>query len=123
MVFATIFLIAAFFTGKADGGEAYVLLTDEGQALLREHKDFGLYLMIGMGIATLVKFFGCFKSNVKAEVFAILLVAIIASATLYQGKMGGELTYTHGANVAQHSDGMDCLEDPEDFMEEEEEEE
>ena len=121
MVFSTIFLVIAFFTGKSDGGEAYVLLTNEGQALLLKHKDFGLYLMIAMGIATIVKFFGCFKNVVKAEVFAILLVAIIAGATLYQGKMGGELTYTHGANVAQHSDGMDCLADPEDFLEEEDE--
>jgi hypothetical protein len=32
--------------------------------------------------------------------------------------MGGELTYTYGANVAQHSDGMDCLADPSDFIEE-----
>ena len=123
MLFATIFLVIAFFTGKNDGSEAYILLTDEGQALLLKHKDFGLYLMIAMGLATLVKLYGCFKEVVKAEVFAILLVAIIAGATLFQGKMGGELTYTHGANVAQHSDGMDCLEDPEDFIEEDEEEE
>lgn len=121
MVFATIFLVIAFFTGKEDGGEAYILLTEAGQVLLKEHKDFGLYLMIGMGIATIVKFYGCMKSNLKAEIFSILLVAILAGATLYQGKMGGELTYTHGANVEQHSDGMDCLDDPEDFIEEDEE--
>ena len=119
MVFATIFLVIAFFTGKEDGGEAYILLTGAGQELLKEHKDLGLYLMIAMGIATLVKFYGCFKQNIKAEIFAILLVAILAGATLFQGKMGGDLTYTHGANVSQHSDGMDCLEDPEDFIEEE----
>jgi len=121
MVFATLFLIAAFFTGKADGGEAYILLPEAGQALLRDHKDLGLYLAIAMGIATLVKFYGCFKSNIKAEIFAIILVAILGGATLYQGKMGGELTYTYGANVAQHSDGMDCLADPSDFIEEEDE--
>lgn len=119
MVFATIFLAVAFFTGKDDGGEAYILLTTEGQALLLQHKDFGLYLLISMAIATVVKFIGCFKEIIKAEIFAIILVAIVAGGVLYQGKMGGELTYTHGANVAQHSDGMDCLADPEDFIEEE----
>ncbi len=122
MLFSTIFLVVAFFTGKTDGSEAYILLPDAGQTLLLQHKDLGLYLAIAMGIATLVKLFGCFKKVIKAEIFAVILTAIIAGGILYQGKMGGELTYTYGANVAQHSDGMDCLEDPEDFLEEEDEE-
>jgi uncharacterized membrane protein len=121
MVFAALFLIAAYFSGKHDGGEAYILLTEDGQALLKNHKDLGLYLTITMGLATLVKFYGCFKSNLKAEIFAILLVGILSGAIVYQGKIGGELTYTYGANVAKHSDGMDCLEDPSDFIEEEDE--
>lgn len=119
MVFATIFLAVAFLTGKTDGSEAYPLLSTDGQALLIQHKDFALYLLIAMGIATISKFIGCFKKIIKAEIFAILLTAILAGGVLYQGKMGGELTYTHGANVAQHSDGMDCLDDPEEFMDEE----
>ena len=120
MIFATIFLIIAFFTGKNDGGEVYMQLSGEGQALLKQHKDFGLYLVIAMSIATVVKFYGCFKKILKAEIFSILLVAIIAGGVMYQGKMGGELTYTHGAHVEKHSDGMDCLDDPEEFLEEEE---
>jgi len=120
MVFATIFLAIAFFTGKDDGKEAYVFLTTEGQALLLEHKDFGLYLLIAMAIATVAKFIGCYKKILKAEIFAVILTAILAGGVLYQGKMGGELTYTHGANVQNHSDGMDCLEDPEEFLEDEE---
>ena len=123
MVFATIFLVVAFFTGKEDGGEAYALLTSAGKALLIQHKDLGLYLAIAMGVATLVKFYGCFKSNIKAEIFAIVLIAIIAGATLFQGKMGGELTYTHGANVELHSDGMDCLEEMAEEEAEDEEDE
>jgi len=121
MVFATIFLVIAFFTGREDGGEVYILLTGAGQELLKEHKDLGLYLAIMMGIATVVKLFGCMKQNIKAEIFAILLVAITAGATLYQGKMGGDLTYKYGAHVENHSDGMDCLDDPEEFLEEEDE--
>ena len=123
MVFATVFLAIAFFTGKNDGSEAYSLISSEGRALLLQHKDFGLYLLIAMGIATIAKFIGCFKKIIKVEIFAVLLTAILAGGVLYQGKMGGELTYTYGANVAQHSDGMDCLEDPEEFLEEEDDEE
>lgn len=119
MVFATIFLVAAFFTGKEDGTEVYMLLSSEGKAMLLQHKDLGLYLAIAMSIATVVKLYGCFKNVLKAEVFATLLLAIIATGILYQGYMGGELTYKYGAHVQNHSDGMDCLEDPEEFMDEE----
>ncbi len=121
MVFASIFLVIAFFTGKEDGGEAYILLTSEGQATLLQHKDLGLYLAILMVFSSLVKFYGCYKKVIKFEIFSILLVGMITAGVLYQGKIGGELTYTYGANVQMHSDGMDCLEDPEEFMEEEEE--
>jgi uncharacterized membrane protein len=121
MVFATLFMIASFFTGKNDGSEVYPLLNDAGAALLISHKDFGLYLLLAMATATLIKFYGCFKNVLKAEIFAIILVAIVSGGVLYQGKMGGELVYTHGANVEKHSDGMDCLADPEDFIPEEEE--
>jgi len=121
MVFAAIFIIAAFFTGKHDGGEVYILLSGEGKQLLLQHKQLGLYLTIAMGIATVIKFYGCFKQNFKAELFAIVLVAIIAGGTLYQGKMGGDLTYTYGAHVQNHSDGMDCLaEEAEDEEDDEE---
>jgi len=120
MVFATLFMVAAFFTGKNDGSEVYPLLSDAGAALLIAHKDFGLYLVLAMAAATLVKLYGCFKKVIKAEIFAVILVAMVAGGVLYQGKMGGELVYTHGAHVEKHSDGMDCLDDPEDFLEEEE---
>lgn len=119
MLFGAIFITVAFFTGKTDGGEAYMLLSNDGQLLLKEHKNFALYLVVGMWIATIVKMFGCIRKILKAEIFAVLLVAILSGGVLYQGKMGGELTYTYGANVAQHSDGMDCLDDPEEFLEEE----
>ena len=122
MLFATIFLTIAFFTGKNDGSEAYALLSNEGQALLIEHKDFGLYLLIGIGIATIARFIGYFKKILKVEIFAVILTAILAGGVLYQGKMGGELTYTHGANVAEHSDGMDCLADAKEFADEDEDE-
>lgn len=118
MVFATIFLVAAFFTGKSDGGEVYMFISGDGQALLKEHKNIGLYILIGMALVSGIKIFGCIKNNFKAEVIAVVLVAIVAAGVLYQGKMGGELTYTYGAHVQNHSDGMDCLDDPEEFLEE-----
>lgn len=119
MFFATLFIVAAFFTGKAAGAEAFILLPTEGQELLKSHKNLGLYLMVGMAVATIFKFVGCFKRLMKSEVLAILILAILSVGVLYQGKTGGELTFTYGANVANHSDGMDCLADPNDFIDEE----
>ncbi|MDA3909006.1 MAG: DUF2231 domain-containing protein [Sulfurimonas sp.] len=109
MVFAAIFIIIAFFTGKEDAQDVYILLTGEGKKLLLQHKELGLYLSFAMGIAAVVKFIGCFKKMFKVELFAIILVAIIAGGVVYQGKMGGELTYNYGAHVKDYSDGMDCL--------------
>jgi len=113
MIFAAIFIVVAFFTGKHDGGEVYILLSGEGKQLLLQHKQLGLYLAIGMGIAAVVKFFGCYRQMFKAEIFAIVLVAVVSAGVLYQGKMGGELTYKYGAHVKDYSDGMDCLADEE----------
>ncbi len=119
MLFAALFLIAAYFSGTDDGSDVYPFLSEAGQELLAKggqgvlitHKALGLYLAIAMGIATLVKYYGCFKKAFKFEIFAILLVAIISGGIVYQAKMGGELTYSHGANVEQYDDGMMCLEE------------
>jgi len=125
MVFSTLFLIAAYFSGKNDASDVYTFLSKAGQALLTKggegvlvtHKDLGLYLAISMGLATLIKFYGCFKKALKVEIFAILLVTIISGGILYQAKMGGELTYEYGANVTNYSDGIHCLEEAAAFTE------
>lgn len=118
MVFATLFLIAAFFSGKNDAGDVFPLLSDAGQDVLRAHKDLALYLVLGMGAATIVKFYGCFKQILRIEMFGVFLVAILSAGVLYQAKIGGELTYQYGANVAQYSDGMDCIEEQAELAEE-----
>ena len=118
MVFATIFIIAAFFTGKNDASDVFIFLSGDGQELLKEHKNIGLYLLIAMVITTAIKLFGCYKKVFKAEVVSIILVALVAGGIIYQGKIGGEITYTYGGNVTDHSDGMDCLDDPSEFLDE-----
>ncbi len=122
MIFAAIFLVIAFFTGKDDASEVYILLSGEGKSLLLEHKQFGLYLSVAMGLAAVIKLFGCFKEMFKVEILAVVLVALISGGVMYQGKIGGELTYNHGAHVKDYSDGMDCLaEEAEDEEDEDDE--
>lgn len=118
-LFAALFMIAAFFTGKHDGAEAYPLLNSDGVEDLMEHKALGMYLAIGMAITALLKIFGTIRENKKLEIVSVILLAMITATTLYQGKLGGELTFEHGANVLNHSDGMDCLDDPEEFLKDE----
>ncbi len=119
MVAAAIFTTIAFFAGKNDGSEVYPLLTSAGVEVLMQHKTLGLYLAVGMSIAAIIKLFGTIKQNKKAEIFAVILVAMLSAATLYQGKLGGELTYEHGAHVKNHSDGLECLDDPSEFLKDE----
>lgn len=116
MLVATLFVIAAYFTGKEDAGVAFEALTSEGKEALKTHASLALYLVIGMILATLLKFFGCMKQKFALEVSSIALLAFISLAVLYQGNTGGEVTYSHGANVQNHADGMTCIDDPEFYL-------
>ena len=107
LVFAAIFVVVAYFTGKNDAG--LVINTLGGldyvnpPALLGEHAKLGQYLAIAMVVVALIKMFGCFKKMYKIELFAIILLAVLSAGILSQGKMGGELTYEQGLNVAKHA--------------------
>jgi len=70
-----------------------------------------------MLVITAIKLFGCYKKVFKAEMISIVLLSVVAGTTLYQGKMGGDITYKYGANVEQYAEGMECIDDPEEFLE------
>lgn len=95
-VFAALAMIGVWYTGSQAGPAVYDYLSESGQATLINHKDLGLYLAIAMGIIALLKFVGCQMKNFAIEVIAIILLLVATGATLYQGKLGGEITYNHG---------------------------
>lgn len=107
LAFAAIFIVLAYFTGKNDAGEVFAALEAfdyvKAPSLLGEHAKMGLYLAIGTTVVALIKMFGCYKKMFKVEILSIVLLAAVTAATLYQGKMGGELTYQHGLHVANHA--------------------
>ncbi|MDA7817842.1 hypothetical protein N9A28_06595 [Sulfurimonas sp.] len=109
LAFAAIFIVGAFFTGKEDGMEVYKFLSGDGKSLLLQHKEYGLYLVISLPVIALIKIFGCKKEMFKVEVVAVVLLALVSAGIVYQGKIGGELTYTYGAHVKDHSEGRACL--------------
>lgn len=111
MFFAAVAMGAAWYTGVQAGPDEYPLLFKEGKALLLEHKGYGPYLFGGIAAAAILKFFGSVKKSFAVEAAAVILLLLSCGGALYQGSLGGKLVYEHGAGVANHSDGMDCIEE------------
>ena len=121
LVVAAFVMTAAWYTGGAEGTDIYPLLTEAGQNTLKSHKSFGLYLMVATIIISLVKFVARKSRNVVLETLIFASLLGLSSVLAYQGLLGGEVVYKHGANVENHSDGLDCLDDPSDFIDDEDE--
>ncbi len=98
-VFAAVFAVAAYFTGKNDAQEVFEFLSNDAKSVLVQHAQLGLYLAISMVVIAVVKFIGCKKNIFKLEILSVVLLLLLSGATLYQGKMGGQLTFEHGAHV------------------------
>lgn len=96
LVFAALAMIGVWYTGSQAGPEIYKFLSADGKATLMDHKELGEYLAIALGIIALIKFIGCQMKNFKVEALSIVLLLLVTGATLYQGKLGGEITYNHG---------------------------
>jgi uncharacterized membrane protein len=95
-LFAAIAMAGVWYTGSEAGPEIYDYLSAQGQETLVKHKDYGVYLAFAMGAIALLKILGCRLKNVLLETIATLLLVVATAVTLYQGKLGGEITYKHG---------------------------
>ncbi len=100
-VFFTLLMViyfAAFVTGKTDGSETWDMLSQAGQADLKEHKLIGIYLMLGTVVIFFLKLFSMALRTWWMKLLYLLALIGFVAAVLYQGKEGGELVYKHGAN-------------------------
>ena len=103
--------LGAFFTGKADGSEAFSLLGAEAKEELKEHKLLGTYMVYATSVLFLFKILAIFvKQNWSRNIFLVLLVLFIATA-FKQGKDGGELVYKYGVNVKVVNELQDRVDD------------
>lgn len=100
LLLTVIMMVGAFLTGGVDGKEAYDLLSPEGQAELKEHKLLGTYLIFASLAMILFKLLAMTGKKFFKFLFFITLIGMIL-ITFKQGKDGGELVYTYGANVAK----------------------
>ncbi len=122
LVFGALFVIAAYFTGKEEAKIVFNTLSPDGKADLVQHAKLGLYLAIGMGLTAAIKMFGCFKNMFKVEISAIVLLLVLTGAIFFQGKLGGELTFEHGAHVEKYADGQKCLKEAAEMADDDEDE-
>jgi len=122
-VFAALGVAIAWYTGNQAGPDVYPLLDPEGQKDLLDHKKFGLYLAIAMGVVAVLKFAGCQLKKFMLEALAVVLLLGVVGGLFAQGKIGGELVYEHGAGVEKYSDGQECLIEQAEMEDDEDEDE
>lgn len=121
-LFLTIILFAGLYvTGTVDGKEAYPLLSDAGQAELKEHKLLGIYLVYASLVPIVFKTIAMLVMNKWAKIIYFLILIGFIGVNFIQAKDGGELVYEHGANVKVIQEYENKLEVAEDEMYEVEE--
>ncbi len=99
IILTVVAAVAAYLTGVTDGKEAWDLLSQAGQAELKEHKLLGTYLMLMSGAVLVFKLLSAMVQRGMMKMLFMLILILFVIGILKQGKEGGELVYTHGANV------------------------
>jgi len=111
LTLAMLVYVGAFYSGKADGSEAFALLNDDAKGDLKFHKLLGTYLVYGTGVLFLLKVFAmAVKQNWARTIFLLTLLVFIG-LLFKQGEEGGELVYKHGVNVKPVSALQDKIDD------------
>ena len=118
IVLTVVAVFAAYLTGSVDGKEAFILLSEEGQAELKAHKLLGTYLVIASGLLLFFKLLSMMVSKALVQLFYLLVLILFVAGILYQGQEGGELVYEHGANVEKVKILDDKIFDIEEALEE-----
>jgi len=106
---AVLAFAAAYFTGKADGREAWDLLSAEAREELRMHRILGTYLVYALLVPLLFKLLAMLLAQKWARGVLILSLVLIISFVFKQGHDGGELVYHYGVNVAPVSSANESV--------------
>ena len=117
VMLAGVFL-AAYATGVTDGKEGGLLLSDDGMAHLKEHKNIGIYLLYLSALPILLKLLTLAVKKPWAKIVYLLSFVGIIALTVYQAKEGGELVYKYGLNVEAKVALDDTVEELQDEMDE-----
>lgn len=125
IILTVVAAVAAYLTGSADGKAAWDLLSEAGQAELKDHKILGTYLMLASAVVLLFKLLSAMINRALMKGLFLFVLIFFVAGILKQGKEGGELVYTHGANVKivkiKDDKLFDCQDDLSDYVAEEKE--
>lgn len=117
LVVATV-MVGAYYSGVADGQEAYDMLINAGKEELKEHKQLGIILVYAsLALVVLKLFFMLFRGAVSRVLFLIITFVFIG-AIFKQGHDGGELVYEYGANSIALQKAIEANDDLKDEIEE-----
>lgn len=111
LLLALVAYIAAYYTGKTDGKEAFALLSEEAQAELKFHRLLGTYLVYALLIPLVFKLLAMLLAQKWAKSVLILTLVLFISFVFKQGHDGGELVYEYGVNVQAAQHAQDALEE------------
>jgi len=99
MLLLVVVYAGAYLTGVTDGKEAAKLMSPEAKEALASHKQLGIYLVYGSLVVLLFKLISAGVKKVAARVVFLLILIGFTLIAFSEGKKGGELVYTFGANV------------------------
>lgn len=108
---AFVVYVGAYYSGKADGSEAWDMLGADARAELSAHRLLGTYLVYALLIPIAFKIVAMFVKQKWARSALIVTLVMFISFLLKQGYDGGELVYKHGVNVAAVAEVRESLED------------
>jgi len=99
LLLAIVFYLAVYYTGKADGSEAFSLLDADAQDALKSHRLLGTYLTYALLIPLGFKLTAMMLRQAWARGVLIVTLVMFVSFMFKQGYDGGELVYKYGINV------------------------
>lgn len=121
LLITVIFSGLAYFTGLADGKEAFPALSEVAKSDLSAHKLLGTYLMLGSVLVLLLKLLAITGNKVLRGIYIFVLIFFVV-VMFKQGNDGGKLVYGHGLNVKQLETAEERLFDLNESLEETQEE-
>ncbi|MEA3522539.1 MAG: DUF2231 domain-containing protein [Campylobacterota bacterium] len=111
LIILIVIYVGLYITGKVDGSETYVLLSEAGQADFKVHKILGTYLVYFSVLLIVFKVMALLFRKKFFTLLYLIVLMIFIGLNLLQGKEGGELVYEHGANVEAVNIATDKLDD------------
>ncbi|MHC3993979.1 DUF2231 domain-containing protein [Thiomicrolovo sp. ZZH C-3] len=117
LLLSLLFFVAAYYTGKADGSEAFELLGAEAREALAAHKMLGTYLVYALLIPLVFKLTAMLLAQKWARGALIVTLIMVISFMVKQGYDGGELVYRYGVNVAAVTEAHEAASDARDALE------